>query len=179
MLTAKQTGHQQSQMEPRPEEIATRRFSRKFFGVHPGEVRGALLEVAAALDRSQSALAHEISERRALERSLEAASVTIQELQQQVMTAKAELRAGQDREGALARELLAATEVRSRPRQANGAQADEIMGFARQAANTIMENARTAALEVLRAARTAAQAISHPVDVVLVIGGRLAPDDDS
>src|SRR5262245_44635094 len=141
MLTAEQTGHQQFQMEPRPEEIATRRFSRRLFGIHPGEVRGTLLEIAAALDRSQSALAREILERRALERSLEAASTTIQELQQQVMTAKAELHASQDRESALARQPLTATTDQSRPPLPSAAHADEVMGIARLAASTIMDTA--------------------------------------
>ncbi len=177
-MTAEEGG-QQSQIEPRPEEIAALRFSRRLFGVHPGEVRGALLEIAAALDRSQSVLAGEILERRALERSLEAASNTIQKLQQQLMAAQVEIRAGQDREHALAREVLGATEVHARSRQVNGAQVDEIMGVAREAASTIIETARMAALEVLRTARAAAQAISRSADAALVIDGRPAPRNDS
>lgn len=169
-----QSGQPQPPGGPRPEELAMRRFSRRLWGVHPGEVRDALIEIAAALDRSQSALAREVLQRRALERSLETASATIQELQQQLIAAKAELSAGQDREGALARDLLASTQARSPSRQVTEAQAEETLGIARQAANAIMETARAAALEVLRSARSAAHAVRRSVDIVVVTDRRPA-----
>lgn len=166
---AKQNGQQELQMDPRPDEIARFRFSRRFFGAHPGEVQRALLEVAATLDRSQVALARETLERRTLEKSLEAASTTVRALQQQLMAARTELSACHDRERALARELVVATAEQSRSRQVTESQPDEIVRVAGQAADLLMANARAAALEVLLSARAAAQAITRSMDVVIVI----------
>lgn len=50
-----------------------------------------MLEFAAAVERSRAAHSHEILQHRELERALEDASSTIEELQQQLRAAKAEL----------------------------------------------------------------------------------------
>jgi hypothetical protein len=90
--TAGRNGHPgRLQTEPRPDQIALRRFSWKLLGAHPAEVRRALLESAAALDRSRAAHAQALLDCRALERSLGEASTTIQELQRHLTAAKAEL----------------------------------------------------------------------------------------
>ncbi len=159
------TPPQRLQMEPRPDEIATLRFSRKFFGVHPGEVRRALLEIAAALDRNRAAHTREMLEYLALEKSLGAATSTIQDLQQQLMAAKAELRACQDRERMLTRELLTGQGVQQRLGQVAETQPKDIVIAAQHMANTIMQTARTAALDVLHSARTAAQTMKRATDV--------------
>lgn len=78
-------------MEPRPDEIATRRFPWRLLGADRGEVRQVLLEVAAALDRSRTAHTRELLERRALRKSLEETSARIQELRRQLNAAKAKL----------------------------------------------------------------------------------------
>jgi hypothetical protein len=92
VLRAAQNGRpRRLPMEPRPDEIARRRFRWRLFGAHRGEVRHALLEMAAALDRSRTAQTWELLEQRALRRSLGEASTTIRALQQQLMAAKAEL----------------------------------------------------------------------------------------
>ena len=68
-----------------------RRFPWRLFGAHRGEVREALLEIAAALDRSRTAHTRELLEHRALRKSLGETSARIQELQRQLIAAKAEL----------------------------------------------------------------------------------------
>ena len=158
MMMADPNSPRQPQTGPRPDEIAALRFSWKFFGAHPGEVRRALSEVAAALDRTRAALAQQILENRTLERSLQSASTTIQDLRQELLATKSELSASRDRERALERELLAAegSETTTRP--------DEIMEFAQQTASAIILTARTVSLEVLRSARRAARAVRQSVD---------------
>lgn len=92
MLRAAQNGRPpRLRMEPRPDEIATRRFPWRLVGAHRGEVRDALLEIAAALDRSRTAHTRELLEHRALQKALGEASATIQELRQQLRTAAAQL----------------------------------------------------------------------------------------
>lgn len=171
-LALEQNGQHQPPIEPRPDEIARFRFPRKLFGAHPGEVQRVLLEIAATLDRTHAALAREVLERRTLEKSLEAASTTVQDLQQQLLAAKAELTACQDRERALTREFLDAKAEPSRSRPTADGQADELVRVAGQTANAILATARASALDVLRSARAAAQAITQSVDVVIVIDGQ-------
>lgn len=171
-LAPEPTGHPQPPVEPRPDEIARFRFSRKLFGAHPGEVQRVLLEIGATLDRTHVALAREVLERRTLQKSLEAASTTVQDLQQQLLAAKAELTTCQDRERALTRELLDAKAEPSRSRPTADGLADELIRVAGQTANTILATARASALDVLRSARAAAQTITQSVDVVIVIDGQ-------
>ena len=92
MPTAERDGYPgRLQTDPRPDEIAMRRFPWKLFGARPAEVRRALLEIAATLDRSRAAHIQAILECRALERSLGPAMTIILELQEQLRTAKMEL----------------------------------------------------------------------------------------
>jgi hypothetical protein len=92
MLPAGRDGKQRPRrISPRPDEIATRRFSRKLWGAHPRQVQRELLELAAALERSRAAQAREMLEQHALEKSVQATSAAIQDLQQQLSAARGEL----------------------------------------------------------------------------------------
>jgi hypothetical protein len=106
-------GQRPLQPDPRPDEIATRRFSRTLWGPAPGEVRRELLAIAAALDRSRAEHTRELLGRRALEGSLEAASTMIQDLHRALRAAKAELML-MEAAGAAALEVLRSARAAAR-----------------------------------------------------------------
>lgn len=140
------------QFGPRPDEIAARRFSASLFGLHPQEVQRFLLEIGAALDHTRTALTNEVLRSRALERALQGARGTIEELQQQLGGAQAEERVphGVDSTAGAA-----------------SVQGAEIVAAARQAAEVILQNAQVAALDVLRSSRRAAETLRQITDLEL------------
>ncbi len=159
----RETQRERLQVGPRPDEIAVHRFSFTLLGAHPGEVKGSLLELGAALDRARTALARETLEVRALAKALEAAMRETQELRSRLIATQAMLSALQDREGTAEGELPAAKESTVTVEAAK-ARAGEIAAAAEETAKATMQAARATALELLRSARTAAQTARRLAD---------------
>jgi len=133
----------------------------KLLGVHPGEVKGSLLELGAALDRARTALTRESLEIRALTKALDPAAREIEELRAQLIATQAMLSALQ--EGTAERALPAAEES-TLTAEAAKARADEIAAAAEDTAKATMQTARATALELLRSARTVAQTARRLAD---------------
>lgn len=134
-----------------------RRFSRALFGANPEEVRGFLAEVAAAIDRLNSELAHSALERTGLQSSLQQATAQIEELRRQLAAAHDKIAAYQAEESLMAKVLMNAQKMTEEVIERTKTESERTVTEANAAAEATLHAARQEAADLLREARTRAE----------------------